>query len=105
MFRIHAMPHRTALHEDDRMVSVLAGDGRGKPDDKSGLCPARHQFKTARGKMMTFIHNQIAVIRHAIIHAVLAHETLDERHVQRAGQLFPSATEPSNGFPWHAEEC
>ena len=34
---VNAVPHGTALHEDDGVVPVLASDGRGQAEDISGL--------------------------------------------------------------------
>jgi len=34
---IDPVPHRTTLHEDDRVVPVFPGDRRGQPKDVPGL--------------------------------------------------------------------
>ena len=46
--RANAMSNRPALHEDDRMVAILARHGRGKPEDKSCLCPTGHKLEAHR---------------------------------------------------------
>ena len=33
---IHSVPHRAALHKDDRLVAILAGDGGREPEDVGG---------------------------------------------------------------------
>ena len=47
-FRIDPMSHRTALHEDDRMVAVLARHRRGQSGHKPGLRPTSDQLETPR---------------------------------------------------------
>lgn len=48
------MANGPALHEDDRMVAVLARDGRRQPHDESGCGPACHLLETVCGQVMTF---------------------------------------------------
>ena len=64
--RIYPMTNGTALHEDDRMVTILAGDGRGQAENVPRLCPARHELEARRGQMMAFIDDQMAVVRHEV---------------------------------------
>lgn len=42
---IHPMPDRTTLHEDDRMMAVFTGHGRGQARDESSLGVTRYLFK------------------------------------------------------------
>jgi len=57
--RIYAMSNGAALHEDDRMVPILACHGRGQPSDIARLCPLGREFKTHRRKMMTLVDDQM----------------------------------------------
>ena len=59
---IDAMTHRAALHEDDRMVAVLAGDGGGQARDESGLRPADDLLEALGGQMVALIHDQMSVV-------------------------------------------
>ncbi len=45
---VDPMPHRTALHEDDWMMTVLARHCRGQAQDESRLRPTDHLFKAVR---------------------------------------------------------
>ncbi|MBI1874249.1 MAG: hypothetical protein HYS05_10250 [Acidobacteria bacterium] len=45
---VDAMPHRTALHEDDRMMAILPGDRRGQTQDVSSLRPTDRLFKVVK---------------------------------------------------------
>ena len=46
--RVDAMSHRSALHEDDGMVPVLARDGGGEAHDESRFGSARHLLEAVR---------------------------------------------------------
>ena len=65
--RIDAMPHRTALHEDDRVVSVLPRHRGRQPGHEPRLRPSGDQLEAVRGQMVAFIHDQVAVAAHTII--------------------------------------
>ena len=45
---IYLMSNRPALHEDDRMVTILACDGCRQANDESGLGLADNPFETVR---------------------------------------------------------
>lgn len=47
-FCVHSMANRSALHEDDGMVAVLARDSRRKPRDESRLGLTRHLLEAVR---------------------------------------------------------
>ena len=59
------MTHGTALHEDDRMVAVLARDGGGQPRDESRLRPTDDLLEALGGQMMAFIHDEMTVFSDA----------------------------------------
>ena len=64
--RINAMSNRSALHEDDRMVTIFAGHSRGKPEDIARLRAAGHELKTRRRKMVALVDNQMTVVRYHV---------------------------------------
>ena len=76
------MTNRPALHEDDRMVAVLAGDGRGQARDELRLCPADDLLETLSGQVVAFVNDEMSVVSHQVTHHVLSHQALDDRHVQ-----------------------
>ena len=80
--RINAMPHWTALHEDNWMVPVLARDGRRQTGDEFCLGTARDQFKAARGEVMAFIHNQMAITPYPVIDRAFVTEALNEGDIK-----------------------
>ena len=95
---IDPMTNRPALHEDDRMVAVLARDGRGQARDESRLCPADDLLEALRGQVMAFVDDQMAIVSHQVTHHVLSHEALDDRDVQRSRRLLSPAADSADGF-------
>ena len=84
--RVHSMPHRTALHEDDRMVAVLARDSRGQPQDESRLGLTRHLLEAVGRQVMAFVDDQMAVLGDAIVNDTLPDETLNDGDVEQPGR-------------------
>src|SRR5439155_24785660 len=101
---VDLMADRTALHEDNRVMTVLASHGGGQAHHEFRPGPPRHQFKAAGGKMMAFIDDQMPVIADAIIHHSFANHALNECHIQRSRQPSPPAPESPDGVSRQAEE-
>ena len=93
---IDAMANRSALHEDDRMMAVLARDGGRQARDELRLRLTDDLLETLGGQMVTFIHDEMAVFCQPIAHDALAHQALDDRHVERAGRLFSPAADATD---------
>ena len=51
--RIDAVANRPTLHDDDRMVTILSGDGCRQADDEPGLRLPRHGLETVCGEVVT----------------------------------------------------
>src|SRR6266851_264225 len=103
--RIYAMSNGAALHEDDRMVPILACHGRGQPNDIARLCPPGDEFKTRRRNMMTLVDDQMAIVRHQVGYFALTHEALDQRDIYNAGRLPPSASDDADFLRIDIEKC
>lgn len=93
-----------ALHEDDGMVAVLAGDGGGKSEDEFGLCPADREFETLRREVMAFIDDDVPVVGDEVFDDAFANETLDHNDVDLSGEFFASASETSDVLFFEIEE-
>ena len=102
--RVHAMSNRPALHKNDRVVPVLASHRGGQTGDELCFGAPHGQFKAARRNMMTFIHNEMPVSGHTIVHHFLANETLHQGNVQRARQLVASTAQSPNGLGRHTQK-
>ena len=64
---VHAVPNRTALHEDDWMMTIFARDGRGQPEDEPCLGLASHLLEAMGGEMVAFVDDEAPVsnkVRH-----------------------------------------
>ena len=95
---IDPMTNRPALHEDDRMVAIFAGDRRGQARDELRLCPADDLLETLSGQVVAFVNNQMSIICHQVTYHVLANQALDDRDVQRPCRLLSSAADSADGF-------
>src|SRR5262249_25981768 len=95
---VHAVAHWAALHEHNRVVSVLPRHRRRQPGYEPGFCAARHQLETVRRQVMAFVYHQVAVSSHPILHHALADEALHERHINGARRLLPAAADSPDGL-------
>ena len=93
---IDPMTNRPALHEDDRMVAILAGDGRGQARDEPGLRPADDLLETLSGQVVAFVNDEMSIVSNEVTHDVLSHQALDDRHVQQSGRLLSPAPDPAD---------
>ena len=59
---IDPMSNRAALHEDDGMVPVFPGDGRGQTNDVPRFRSPGDKLEACRRQMVAFIDDQMAVI-------------------------------------------
>src|SRR5439155_83000 len=73
----YLMPNWAALHEDDRMVTVLACDGCRQANDESGFGLAYHLLETMSRQVMALINDHMAVLGDAVIYYAFPDETLN----------------------------
>jgi hypothetical protein len=90
---VNAVPHGAALHEDDGVMPVLAGDRRGQAEDVSRLRAPRHQLKARRREVMALVKNQMTVIGYYIGNLTSAHEALDQRDIDDARWFAPATSD------------
>ena len=84
---IDPVPDRPALHEDDRMMAILAADGRGQACDIPGLRPADDLLEALSGQVVAFVNDDMSIVSDDVIHDVLPYQALDDRHIQQSGRL------------------
>jgi hypothetical protein len=83
---------KAALHEDDGMMPVLSGDGCRQTNDVSCLRPPGDKFKARCRQMVAFVDNKMSVTGKDIGNLSIAHQALDECHIDNARRLsFPTA--------------
>ena len=78
------------------MMAILPSDRRRESKNKLRLCALGHEFKTHRRKMMAFVHDQMTIIRHEVRYLATTHETLDQRDIDYARRLAPTASDDSD---------
>ena len=98
------MSNRTALHEDDRMVTVLACDGCRQANDKSGFGLAYHLLETVRRQVMALIDDHMAVLSDAVIYYAFSDETLNDADVNLSSRSISSSADSSDRFRRDIEE-
>jgi hypothetical protein len=102
--RVHSMANGPALHEDDRMVAVLACDGRRQPHDESSLGPACHLLETVCGEVMTFVDNHVPVLGDAVIDHTLPDQALNDGDVEHPSRPASSTADSADRLGGHLEE-
>src|SRR6266853_2712424 len=105
LFRIDLISDGTALHENDRMMSVLACSSRRKTKNVFAFERAGDGFETDRRKMVTFVDDQMNIIRNDIIHRPLFDEALDQSHVDDTGRFALAATDHAYLSRRNVEKC
>ncbi len=96
--RVNLVAHGPALHEDDRMMAVLACNSGREAQYKSCLGPAYNLLEALRRKMVAFVNHDLSVIGYAIADNALAHQALNDGHVQSAGRSPLAGAYPANPF-------
>ena len=84
--RVHAVSHGPALHEDDRMVAVLARDRRRQSDDESRLGLSRNLLEAMGRQVVALVDNQVAVVGDPVVHNALLDEALDDGDIEQPGR-------------------
>ncbi len=98
------MSNRTALHEDDRVMAVLARDGCRQANDKSGFGLAYHLLETVRRQVMALINDHMAVFSDAVIHDAFSDETLNDADINLSSRAISCSSDSSDRFRRDIEE-
>src|SRR5579864_5982306 len=98
------MPDWTALHEDDRVVTVLACHRGGQPEDEARFCLPRHLLEAVRRDMVTFIDDEVAVIGHKIVDDALADQALNQGDIEQPGWSPSTAADAADRFRGEAQK-
>jgi hypothetical protein len=80
---VDTMPDGAALHENDRVMTVLARHGRRQACDERRFRLTNHLFEATSGNVVTLVDNEMAVFSNQVVRNAVADETLDERHVEQ----------------------
>ena len=102
---IDTIPHRPALHEDDRMVAVLSRHGGGQARDKLRLGLAGDLLETLRGQMVAFHPRQGGrTVRQCHSRCPYVPGSGMTGNVQQTCRLLSPATDPTYRFRRQAQE-
>ncbi len=101
---VDTMPNRSALHEDDRVVTVLARHGRGQTEDEPGLRLAGDALEALRRQMVALVDDEVPVVGDAIVDDALSDQALDDGDIEPAGGAIAPAANAADRFRRDAEE-
>ena len=97
-FGIDMVADRTKLHHDERIVSILAHDGRRQPQYVSARCGINNGLKRFRRHGMTFIDDYLPVLFYTRIDNALAEKALHQRDVNLPRPPTGTAADLANVF-------
>ena len=94
-FVAYSITDRAALHKNDRMVTILPRNRRGKTKHKLAFALPEYGFKGKSAQMMAFIHDHHAVSGDQVINDAALDQTLYGGHINNACWLpFPDPMTP-----------
>src|SRR5215469_13998409 len=94
----------TTLHENDRMLAILPGDGRRQTRHELRLSLAGNLLKALGREMVALIHNQVAIIAHEIVDQATSHQALYHCYIDQAGWFCAATADPANSARRHSKE-
>src|SRR5439155_694949 len=94
--RADAMPHRAALHEDDRMMTIFPSDRCRQSRDESRFRAPDDLFKAVGRQMVALVYDQMTICGDAIVDDAIADETLYDSDIERASRLSAAASDSAN---------
>lgn len=101
---IDLVSNRTALHEDDRIVTILACDGCRQAKYELGPCLACNLFETVRRQMVAFVDDHVAVIGDEVSDHALADEALNDADVDPSSRSTSASADSTDRCGRYLEE-
>src|SRR5271157_5830298 len=101
---IDSVPDWTAIHENNRMVTVLANNGGRQPGDVLSLTLSGDDFETSRRDVVALVHYQMAIFTDKIIYDSLFAQALHDRHIYIASRMASASAYLSNLFGLKTKE-
>src|SRR5712664_1528768 len=88
--------NRTTLHVDDRLMPIFSSRCRRQSQNVFCFHFPKDSFKRDRRKMMTFIHNDVSVVRDEIFDRPFTLQALNYSNIDQTGSLgFASPVLPN----------
>ena len=91
--RVDPKTYGSALHKNNWMMAVFAGDRRRQPKNIPRLSPPGDQFKADGRQVVAFINNELPVIANNVVNFSFSYQTLDEGHIDYSGRTPFSAAD------------
>jgi len=91
-------PDRTALHENDRMMAVLASRRRSQTDDELRFDLPHDLFETEGGQVVTLIGNHVPILGNAVLHVTFTLQALKQGHIDQSSPAVLAANNLTNGL-------
>src|SRR5688572_14809029 len=98
------MSNRAALHEDNRMVPVLACDGCRQTNDEAASGVAYHLLETVSRQVMALVDNHVAVLGDAVVSCAFSEQTLKDADVNQSSRSISSSADSPDRLGWDIEE-
>ena len=86
----------TALHRDDRLVTISTVRRRGQARDVSGWEGREHAFGLNGRDVVALVDHNVAVGADEVMEVIAARECLDHRDVDLPRQAAPAGAEPAD---------
>lgn len=87
------VPDGATLHEDDRMVTVAARNGRRQPEHIPGLGTARDALEAHGGNVVALVDHQMPVVVDDVVHFPVAYQALYHSDIDKATRLAPATAD------------
>src|SRR5687768_11026112 len=101
---VNAIARRTALHEDDRVMTVLARHGSRQTEQIFRLRAPHHGLETDGGKVMAFIDDKMPAIRNDVVRLAFTCKALDHGDVDDPRRSAPATADLADGSRRQIEE-
>jgi hypothetical protein len=95
-FCVYLVADWPALHEDDGVMTILAGDRRRQPGNEPCLSAPCDLLEALRGQMVTLIDDEMSILADSIVDDSLTNQALNKRHIHHAAWLAAPAADAPN---------
>jgi hypothetical protein len=95
---VHPIANAAALHQDDRMMAILAKRRGRQTEHITHFHLTEHLLEAKRGKMVAFINDNLSIFSHDIFHDAFSIQALKHGNINLSGRLPPSRTNLPDAF-------
>ena len=95
---VNTIAHRSALHENDGMMSVFSRHGGRQAQDVFCLRATDNLLETRSRQVMALVHDDLSILPHAIVDRAFPNQALDNCNIEQAGRPFAVRRRSSQCF-------